>query len=53
MLSLIAALGLSAVGVQRDKQRLLSLAILLISGALTILFLVSGDVLSFIAALGL
>ena len=49
----VVALGLSAIGVRRDKRRLLALVTLLISGAFTILFLASpGDVMSVVSALG-
>jgi hypothetical protein len=47
------ALGLSIVGVRRDRRRLLSLVTLLVSGAFTILFLASpGDVMFVISAMG-
>ena len=49
----VLALGVSIVGVRRDRRRLLALVTLLVSGAFTILFLASqGAVMSVISALG-
>jgi hypothetical protein len=53
LLGFIVAVGLSAVGVQRDKRRLLALVALVVSGGLALAFLAApGDVSSFISALG-
>ena len=50
---LVAALGLSGIGLRRDKRRLLSLIALTVSSAFTIVFLAVPSYVEFIlSALG-